>query len=252
MTMSKTLLAIAAAATALLSPVVAQTSTKCNPLTSGMNSSMFALPAFLLLTMSSGNCPADPALGKSATIDFTQGSSNMFTTQGNPTYDGNGASFSIAKSGDAPTLISNFYIMFGQIEFVMKAAPGVGIVSTLVMQSDDLDEIDWEILGADNTQVQTNYFGKGQTGSYNRGGFAADPGNQQSFQTYTVTWDSNQVVWSLNGNPVRTLTAAEAGSQYPQTPMQLKIGSWSAGDPSNAPGTVRKCSCLISTVINSH
>ena len=74
-----------------------------------------------------------------------------------------GVSFTITKSGDAPQLTSKWYIMFGKVEVVLKAAPGAGIVSSFVMQSDDLDEIDWEWLGSDPDEVQSNFFGKGQT-----------------------------------------------------------------------------------------
>ncbi|MCJ1239398.1 hypothetical protein MMC14_007394 [Varicellaria rhodocarpa] len=205
---------------ALYPYVAAQTSSKCNPLTTD-------------------SCPADPALGKSTTVDFTQGSSAEFTASGNPTYSSNGVSFTIAQSGDAPTLTSNWYIMFGHVDVWLKVAPGVGIVSTLVLISDDLDEIDYEWLGADNTQVQSNYFSKGQTTTYNRGAFHPDPSNQDSFIKYSIDWTADQIVWQINGVTVRALTQASTGSQgYPQTPMQVKIGAWSAGDPSNAPGTI--------------
>ncbi|SLM36000.1 glycoside hydrolase family 16 protein [Lasallia pustulata] len=199
---------------------LAQTYSTCNPLTSG-------------------SCPADPALGKSINVDFTS-SSTYFTPQGNPTYGANGVSFTIAKSGDSPQLISTFYIMFGHVEYVIQAAPGTGIVSSAVLQSDDLDEIDWEWLGADDGQVQSNYFGKGQTTTYNRGAFHPDPSNQNGFHTYTIDWTADQIVWSIDGTPVRTLTqaSAEAG-QYPQTPMQIKVGAWSGGDSSNQPGTIQ-------------
>jgi hypothetical protein len=33
--------------------------------------------------------------------------------------------------------------MFGYFEVVMRAANGTGIVSTAILESDDLDEIDW-------------------------------------------------------------------------------------------------------------
>src|ERR1700712_1631028 len=129
--------------------------------------------------------------------------------------------------------------MFGKVEVVAKAAPGAGIVSSFVLQSDDLDEIDWEWLGGDPDEVQTNYFGKGLTGSYNRGGFHSDAGSQTCFKTYTIDWNANQIVWQINGVTVRALSAANAEpNQYPQTPMQVKIGSWSGGDSANAPGTI--------------
>jgi Glycosyl hydrolases family 16 len=212
-TLAQLLLALAATASA-------QTFTNCNPL--------------------SQSCPPDPALGKSVTIDFTKGASDLFTTLGSPSYSNNGAQFTVAKSGDSPQIISKFYMMFGKFEITLQAAPGAGIVSSAVLQSDDLDEIDWEWLGADNTQVQSNYFGKGITGSYNRGAFHPAPGNQNGFHTYTVDWTASQITWQIDGATVRTLTPDAASGQYPQTPMQIKVGAWSGGDPSNAPGTIRK------------
>lgn len=129
--------------------------------------------------------------------------------------------------------------MFGKVSITMKAAPGAGIVSTLVLESDDLDEIDMEWLGADDTQVQTNYFGKGDVTTYNRGTYAAAPNNQADFITYEVEWTSTQIVWSVGGKTVRVLTPATADTnQYPQTPMQVKLGAWSGGDSSNAAGTI--------------
>jgi len=131
--------------------------------------------------------------------------------------------------------------MFGKVSVTMKAAPGTGIVSSFVLQSDDLDEIDLEWLGGDSGQVQSNYFGKGITGTYNRGAFHATPDNHQ-FVTYTIEWTADQIVWSVGSTVVRTLTPAQAsagGNWYPQTPMQVKLGVWAGGDSSNAPGTIQ-------------
>ena len=130
--------------------------------------------------------------------------------------------------------------MFGKVEFTLQAAPGTGIVSSAVMQSDDLDEIDWEWLGGDSSQAQSNYFGKGQTTTgYNRGAFH-QVNNAQEFHTYTVDWTADQIVWSIDGTTVRSLTQAAAeANQYPQTPMQIKVGSWAGGDPSNPQGTIQ-------------
>jgi len=190
-----------------------------------------------------GSCPPDAALGKSVKVDFTSGASDSFTPQGNPTFDKNGASFTVAKSGDSPQLTSKWYIMFGHVDFVVKAAPGTGIVSSAVLQSDDLDEIDWEWLGGDDTKAQSNYFGKGQTTTYNRGAFHAASGNQDSFHTYSIDWTADQIVWSLNGQTVRSLSSSTSSQYpYPQTPMMIKVGAWSGGDSVNPPGTIGKSS----------
>lgn len=129
--------------------------------------------------------------------------------------------------------------MFGKVSISMKAAPGAGIVSTLVLQSDDLDEIDMEWLGADSTEVQTNYFGKGDVTTYNRGAFNPAADNQAKFITYTIEWTQSQVSWYVADTCVRVLTPETADTnQYPQTPMQVKFGAWSGGDSSNAAGTI--------------
>ncbi|KAI9781899.1 MAG: hypothetical protein M1816_002163 [Peltula sp. TS41687] len=190
--------------------------------------------------LTSGGCSPDPALGRAVSVDLTQGASDSFTVQGNPTFDSNGASFTIGRAGDAPQINSKFYIMFGRLDITLKAAPGAGIVSSVVMQSDVLDEIDWEWLGAGPDEVQSNYFGKGQTTTYNRGAFHPDPGSQSSFKTYTIDWTANQIVWQIDGQTVRALRLQDAApGQYPQTPMQIKIGAWSGGDAgNNAPGTI--------------
>lgn len=54
-----------------------------------------------------------------------------------------GAKFTISEQGDAPTIESEFYIFFGHVDVKMRAANGTGIVSTWILESDDLDEIDW-------------------------------------------------------------------------------------------------------------
>jgi len=202
----------------LLPTSSAQTSSSCNP-TAGQT------------------CPADPALGGALTIDFTSGASSSFTSSGSPTYDSTGAHFTVAKSGDAPTITSKFYIMFGKYSITMKAAPGQGIVSSAILQSDDLDEIDWEWLGGRDSEVQSNYFSKGQAGS---GKSAVLPVSeaQEEFHTYTLEWTSTQIVWQIDGTTVEAIQASSVGGLYPQTPMQLKIGAWAGGDPTNPPGTI--------------
>lgn len=173
-------------------------------------------------------------------VDFTNGEVNSFVASGSPSYDDEGVSFTVAQGGDAPQLSSLFYIMFGRVEITMKAAPGAGIVSSLVLESDTLDEIDIEWLGADADEIQSNYFGKGQTTTYNRGQFHEVVGTQSEWITYTIDWTQDEIVWMAGGTVVRSMRADEAEeNQYPQTPMQVKFGAWSGGDANNnAPGTV--------------
>ncbi|KAI0169251.1 glycoside hydrolase family 16 protein [Hypoxylon sp. FL1284] len=207
------------AATQLVS---AQTSTKCNPMEK--------------------KCPDDPALGKTVTVDFTKGENDFFEAADGTkiNYDGQGAAFIINKETDAPTITSTKYIFFGKIDVEVQASTGTGVVTSFVLQSDDLDEIDWEWLGGDETQVQTNYFGKGDTTTYDRGAYHQVASPQTQTHKYTVEWTKDHVVWSIDGSQVRELKYSDAkdGTRFPQTPMQIKLGTWVAGGKDSPKGTV--------------
>lgn len=213
-----------AAGLSLLSTVVAQTSTDCDP--------------------TKKTCPANEGLNQASySVDFTKGASNDWNiTYGTLTYDAtNGAAYTITKSGDAPTVQSNFYVFFGAISVVMKAAPGTGIVSSAILESDDLDEIDWEWLGGTATEVETNYFGKGNTSTYDRETYVQMADSQADFHNYTIVWTKETTTWMIDGESVRTLAYADAngGANYPQTPMRVKLGTWAGGDPGNPEGTIQ-------------
>ncbi|CAN8098843.1 unnamed protein product [Discula destructiva] len=210
----------AAATTALLlaGRTTAQTSTDCNPTTT--------------------TCDPVTALGMAVNVDFTQGEVNSFSASGGtPSYGSDGVTFTIAAQGESPQLNSGFYIMFGRVEITMKCASGTGIVSSVVLESDDLDEIDMEFLGVRSAEVQTMYFGRGQTPS-NGQVIVQTTDNQADFVTYAMDWTANRIIWSVAGEQVRVLEYDDAAGLYPQTPMQLKFGIWAGGDPSNAAGTI--------------
>jgi len=122
----------------------------------------------------------------------------------------------------------------------MRAAAGTGIVSSIVLESDDLDEIDWEFLGGNTAQVETNYFGKGNTTVYDRAIYYPIATPQDTFHTYAIDWTSSQIQWIIDGTVVRTLAYADAngGSNFPQTPMVLKLGNWAGGADGEPEGTI--------------
>lgn len=96
-----------------------------------------------------------------------------------------------------------------------------------------------EGLGGENYHIETNYFGKGDTTTYNRATYPPVTDPVGTFHTYTVDWQKDYISWFLDGNLLRTLHAsdAEGGSRFPQTPMNLRIGVWAGGDPTEPPGT---------------
>ncbi|KAM7207529.1 Concanavalin A-like lectin/glucanase domain containing protein [Naviculisporaceae sp. PSN 640] len=204
--------------------VSAQTHTVCNPLEK--------------------KCPNDKAVGsKQVVVDYTKGKNDFFYELEGTTlkYDKDlGAIFAIESKMQAPTVASEKTIFFGKVEVELRAAKGAGIVTSLVLQSLDLDEIDWEWIGNDVAQVQTNYFSKGCDKVYDRGTYEPVANPQDEFHTYTIEWTPKELKWIINGQVVRTLvnSGLEGCSGYPQTPMQIKLGTWVGGRDDKPPGTV--------------
>jgi beta-glucanase (GH16 family) len=182
--------AATAAILAALPSVLAQTFTDCNPMEktcpkdAGLNSANFV-----------SNFASDP----NAEASWSKAA---YTTV---TYDSQGAQFRIATKGQAPTIQTNFYFFFGRVDVTMKPAPGQGIVSSIVLESDDLDEIDWEFLGGVDNQVQTNFFGKGDTSAYDRMIQYGVDSAQEVYHTYSLDWTAERVQWIIDGTVVREL-----------------------------------------------
>ncbi|RSL95479.1 hypothetical protein BHE90_001632 [Fusarium euwallaceae] len=212
-------------AAGLIASAAAQTYSDCNP-------------------MKKTSCSADEALSSSSySVDFTNGADDdawESIGEGDVEYTSEGAEFTINEKGDAPTIQTNWYIFFGRLEVHLKAASGTGIVSSAVLLSDVLDEVDWEWLGGSSEEVQTNYYGKGNSTSDTRSETFAAAGSQTASHNYTIYWTKETCVWYIDGTAVRTLNYADAlgGENYPQTPMRIKLGIWAGGDSDNAEGTI--------------
>jgi len=217
----------AAFAAAALPVAFAQTFTDCNP--------------------TEKSCPSDAGLNAASfSADFTKGSSanTSFSAAAYSTinYGPLGMEFTISQEKQAPTIQTDFYFLFGRVDVKMRASPGQGIISSIVLQSDDLDEIDWEFVGGDTAQVQSNFFGKGNTTLYNRVQYIKVGTPQDTFHTYSLDWNADRLQYIIDGTVVRTLSANDPltnyGSNYPQTPMRLKLGSWCGGCSGSPEGTV--------------
>ncbi|KAJ9131623.1 Concanavalin A-like lectin/glucanase [Pleurostoma richardsiae] len=220
---SRSLCASAVALLATLRHATAQVTTDCFPL-------------------NTTNCPADPAFGMDYNFVFnaTPASGTWETTAGTVDYSSaDGAQFTINQQGDSPTLRSQFYFFFGRVEIWMKAAPGTGIISSMMLLSDDLDEIDWEFMGGNTTHAETNYFGKGVQDFHNAIYYPVDGGVQDDYHNYTLDWTNTSLTFYIDGSSVRTLLPKDANNTlyYPQTPMRLSLGIWAGGDPTLPEGT---------------
>jgi len=176
-------------------------------------------------------CPPNPGLGTTLVTDFTKESSDWKVADGTTlTYGPNGAEFTIGSKTDAPTIGVNKYIFFGKVSVTMKASPGTGVVSSFILESQDLDEVDFEWVGGDTDHVQSNFFGKGNTTTYDRGATHPVTRPMEEYITYSLDWTKESIKFYVADNLVRTLAyddpKTHGGFNYPQTPMRVKMGSW--------------------------
>ncbi|KAL7805824.1 glycoside hydrolase family 16 protein [Trichoderma aethiopicum] len=212
------------------------------------------------------HCPPDPAFATETSFDFTRTSwdDDQFTSFWSAdsstvkdkrqlvlnSTDGKGAAFTVWQDGQAPTLTSNKYLLFGKVSVQVQAAKGPGLITAIVLKSDSGDEIDWELLGAYENQAQTNYFYDGQPlfNTYNTT-HHLDASSFAQPHTYAIEWTPLNLTFSIDGVVRKTwhhqhssdsISPADSvipASKWPQTPMQLKLGIWSVSNASD-PGTV--------------
>ena len=111
----------------------------------------------------------------------------------------------------------------------------------------DLTSCDREWIGGNNTHVQTNYFGKGNTTTFDRFQWVAVDNPQDEWHNYTTVWTQDELQWLIDGQVMRTLPRTQAdgnGTFYPQTPVDVRLGMWGGGDSIN-PDTVKWAGGLI-------
>ncbi|GLJ23341.1 hypothetical protein SUGI_0441680 [Cryptomeria japonica] len=128
-------------------------------------------------------------------------------------------------------------ILFGQINMKIKLVPGysAGTVTTFYLssQGSNHDELDFEFLGrlpGDPYAMQTNVFVQGQGNREVRFNLWFDP--TENFHTYSLLWNSHQILFSVDGTPMRVFKNMEnIGVPYPRDQAMRVIGSlWDGSD----------------------
>lgn len=66
-------------------------------------------------------------------------------------------------SSSGTLLSSTVYVWYGKITAQMKSSRGQGVVSAFILMSDSKDEIDFEFVGADLDNAQSNFYFQGIT-----------------------------------------------------------------------------------------
>lgn len=148
-------------------------------------------------------------------------------------------------NGTVGTLFANnHYVWYGKISGKVKSSRGKGVVTAFILLSDVKDEIDFEFVGSDLDNVQTNYYFQGIPDWNNGAKENVDGDTFDTWHTYEIDWQPDYINWSVDGEVRRTLNKSSTWNatanrfQFPQTPSRLQMSLWPAGIPSNGEGTI--------------
>jgi len=141
----------------------------------------------------------------------------------------------LTGGGIGATVHSSRWMKYGSIEARLKTASNQpGPVSSFILISPiSGDEIDFEIVGKEPTNMQTNFYYKVKPGhdvDYSHAGHI-DVGLDTSadFHTYKLEWTATDMKWYFDGVLRRTQLATDAVGSYPDTPMRVAFGLWDGG-----------------------
>jgi beta-glucanase (GH16 family) len=85
-----------------------------------------------------------------------------WVSSGKPvTYNGDSILLTMAPDTVGTLLASTHYVWYGKITATMTSSQGAGVITAFIMMSDVKDEIDFEFVGTDIGNVQSNYYAQG-------------------------------------------------------------------------------------------
>uniref|UniRef100_A0A060T7L3 Crh-like protein n=1 Tax=Blastobotrys adeninivorans TaxID=409370 RepID=A0A060T7L3_BLAAD len=157
--------------------------------------------------------------------------------------DEGGVRLTMKKDTTGTVLTSTHFLWYGNMKATLKTSHLQGVVTDFILMSDVKDEIDYEFVGNNLNNAQTNYYFQGWL-DYQKEVDASVDDTYDNFHTYEVDWTEDRIEWRIDGETKRTLKKEDTKNQttgeynYPQTPARLQLGIWPGGGDGQGQGTV--------------
>lgn len=131
----------------------------CDPLSSNSLDSCMPAPA-----CKSADYKLDSLDGIASNTEYLgdAGSANWVSSGKPVEYDGDGILLTMAPDTVGTVLASTNYVWYGKVSATMTTSQGQGVVTAFILMSDVKDEIDFESVGAEVENIQSNYYALGQ------------------------------------------------------------------------------------------